>query len=127
MVAYTEGVATKPPPYAFPKSVAEKIGIMVEEAFERGPGPSGRLVGDGTMLYPDMTSGPVIDVAEIFEETKLRIVSPVLGDAVAPKNKIPGWLVVDFVGAVVRGAFGKVNEYRVSGAPLDLLFVDTEA
>ena len=119
MVAYTEGVAMKPPPYAFPKSGAEKTGIMVEEAFESGPGPSGRLVGDGTMLYPDMTSGPVIDVAELFEETKLRIVSPVLGDAVTPKNPNPAWLEVDFAGAVVKGAFGKVNEYKVSGAPLE--------
>ena len=45
-----EGVATKPPPYAFPKSGAEKTGIIVEEAFESGPGPSGMLVGGGTML-----------------------------------------------------------------------------
>ena len=43
-------MATKPPPYAFPKSGAEKTGIIVEEAFESGPGPSGTLVGGGTIL-----------------------------------------------------------------------------
>ena len=39
----------KPPPYAFPMSGAEKTGMMVEEAFESGPGPSGMLFGGDTI------------------------------------------------------------------------------
>ena len=67
-----------------------------------------------------MTSGPVMDVAETFKDTKLGMVSPVLEDTAVPRNVISGWLEIDFAGAVVKGAFGKVNEYKISGGPLEL-------
>lgn len=44
---------------------------------------------------------------------------PVLEDIAVPRNVISGWLDVGFVGAVVKGAFGKVNENREIGAPLE--------
>ena len=76
-----------------------------------------------------MTSGPVMDVAETFEDTKLGMMRPIFEDTAVPKNIISGWLEVDFAGAVVKGAFGKV-EFKISGGPLVLgilVFVDTEA
>ena len=57
-----------------------------------------------------MTSGPVVDVAKISEDARLGIIKPVFQDIAVPRN---------VAGAVVKGAFGKVNEYKVSEAPLD--------
>ena len=79
-----------------------------------------------------MTSGPVIDVTEIIEDIKLGMMRPVFEDAAVPRDVISSWLIsswleVDFAGAVVKGAFGKVNEYKASGAPLGLVFINTEA
>lgn len=67
-----------------------------------------------------MTSGLMIDVAETFKDTKLGMMRPVFEDTAVPRNVISGWLEIDFAGAVVKGAFGKVNEYRLSGGPLEL-------
>ena len=51
-----------------------------------------------------------MDVAKISEDTKLVILKPVFEDAAVPGN---------VAGAVVKGAFGKENEYKVNEAPLD--------
>ena len=67
-----------------------------------------------------MTNGLVMDVAEIFKDTKLGMMRPVFEDTAVPRNVISGRLEIDFAGAVVKGAFGTVNEYKTSGGPLEL-------
>lgn len=67
-----------------------------------------------------MTSGPVMDVAETFEDIKLGMMRPVLEDTAVPRNVLSGWLESDCTGAVVKGAFGKVNEYKISEEPPEL-------
>ena len=55
---------------------------------------------------------------------------PVLEDTAVPRSDIWGGLEVDFAGAVVKGAFGKVTENEKGGAALELdtlLSVDAEA
>ena len=55
---------------------------------------------------------------------------PALENTAVPRGDVPGGLEVDFAGAVVKGAFGKVTEKGKGGAALDLaivLSVDVEA
>ena len=62
----------------------------------------------------------MMDVAETFEDIELGMMRPVLEDTAVPRNVISGWLESDFAGAVVKGAFGKVNEYKISEELLEL-------
>ena len=58
------------------------------------------------------------------------MMSPVLEDTAVPRSDISGGLEVDFAGAVVKGALGKMTENEKGGAALELrilLSVDVEA
>ena len=114
-----EGVRTKPPPYALPRSAAEYTGIIEDVAFENGPGPNGTFGGDGTMVYPGMTIGVVVEVADKVTETELGKMRLLPGRGAVPGIPISGLLDDWITGAVVKGLFGKVKEYTITGAPLE--------
>ncbi len=55
------------------------------------------------------------------------MIKPVLEDTAVPRNVVSGGLKIEFAGAVDNGTFGKVNEYTITGEPLDLVSIDAEA